>query len=47
LLDTGYLHVTAWWDAFRERGHDVACADIHRAIGLPSDDLISHGDRRA
>ena len=34
LLDTNYLHVTAWWDAFRERGHDVACADIHRAIGL-------------
>ncbi|MGH7734345.1 MAG: HAD family hydrolase, partial [Gemmatimonadales bacterium] len=41
LLDTNYLHVTAWWDAFRERGHDVACADIHRAIGLSSDDLIT------
>ena len=41
LLDTNYLHVTAWWDAFRERGHDVACADIHRAIGLSSEDLIS------
>lgn len=41
LLDTNYLHVTAWWDAFRERGHEVACADIHRAIGLSSDDLIS------
>ena len=41
LLDTNYLHVTAWWEAFRERGHDVACADIHRAIGLSSEDLIS------
>jgi hypothetical protein len=41
LLDSNYLHVTAWWDAFRERGHDVACADIHRALGLSSDDLIS------
>ena len=41
LLDTNYLHVTAWWDAFRERGHDVACADIHRAIGLSSEDLIT------
>ena len=40
LLDTNYLHVAAWWEAFRERGHDVACADIHRAIGLSSDDLI-------
>jgi phosphoglycolate phosphatase-like HAD superfamily hydrolase len=41
LLDTNYLHVTAWWDAFRERGHDVTCADIHRAIGLSSEDLVS------
>jgi HAD superfamily hydrolase (TIGR01509 family) len=40
LLDTNYLHVTAWWEAFRERGHDVVCADIHRAIGLGSEDLI-------
>ena len=41
LLDTNYLHVTAWWNAFRERGHDVPCADIHRAIGLGSEDLIN------
>jgi HAD superfamily hydrolase (TIGR01509 family) len=40
LLDTNYLHVVAWWEAFRERGHDVRCADIHRAIGLGSDELI-------
>ncbi len=40
LLDTSYLHVAAWWEAFRERGHDVRCADIHRAIGLESGDLI-------
>jgi phosphoglycolate phosphatase-like HAD superfamily hydrolase len=41
LLDTNYLQVAAWWDAFRERGHDVACADIHRALGRSSDDLIT------
>jgi HAD superfamily hydrolase (TIGR01509 family) len=41
LLDTNYLHVTAWWNAFAERGHDVPCADIHRAIGLGSEDLIN------
>jgi HAD superfamily hydrolase (TIGR01509 family) len=41
LLDTNYLHVTAWWEAFRERGYEVACTDIHRAIGLASEDLIS------
>jgi HAD superfamily hydrolase (TIGR01509 family) len=40
LLDTNYLHVVAWWEAFRERGHDVRCADIHRAIGLGSDELV-------
>ena len=40
LLDTNYLHVVAWWEAFRERGHDVRCADIHRAIGLGSAELI-------
>ncbi len=40
LLDTSYLHVAAWWEAFRERGHDVRCADIHRAIGLESGELI-------
>jgi phosphoglycolate phosphatase-like HAD superfamily hydrolase len=42
LLDNNYLHVIAWWEAFREQGYDVACADIHRAIGQASDDLISH-----
>lgn len=40
LLDTSYLHVVAWWEAFRERGHDVRCADIHRAVGLGSGELI-------
>jgi HAD superfamily hydrolase (TIGR01509 family) len=42
LLDNNYLHVIAWWEAFREQGYDVACADIHRAIGQASDDLINH-----
>jgi phosphoglycolate phosphatase-like HAD superfamily hydrolase len=40
LLDTNYLHVTAWWEAFRERGHDVRCADIHAAIGMGSAELV-------
>jgi phosphoglycolate phosphatase-like HAD superfamily hydrolase len=40
LLDTSYLQVVAWWEAFRERGHDVRCADIHRAVGLGSGELI-------
>jgi HAD superfamily hydrolase (TIGR01509 family) len=40
LLDTNYLHVAAWWEAFRERGHDIRCADVHRALGVGSADLV-------
>ncbi len=40
LLDTVYLHVVAWWEAFRDAGHVVSGFDIHRAIGLGSGDLV-------
>jgi beta-phosphoglucomutase-like phosphatase (HAD superfamily) len=40
LLDTNYLHVAAWWEAFTERGHDIRCADVHRAIGMGSAEMI-------
>src|SRR5688500_7426429 len=40
LLDTVYLHVIAWWEAFRDAGHQVSGFDIHRAIGRGSDDLV-------
>jgi phosphoglycolate phosphatase-like HAD superfamily hydrolase len=40
LLDNNYVHVVAWWEAFRERGYDVPCADIHQAIGLSAADLV-------
>jgi phosphoglycolate phosphatase-like HAD superfamily hydrolase len=40
LLDTNYRHVAAWWEAFRERGHDTRCADIHRALGMASAELV-------
>jgi phosphoglycolate phosphatase-like HAD superfamily hydrolase len=40
LLDTNYLHVAAWWEAFRERGHEIRCADIHRALGMGSAELV-------
>ncbi|MFG2721279.1 HAD family hydrolase [Streptomyces sp. NPDC048416] len=42
LVDTNHLHVVTWWEAFRQAGHDVSTHDIHRAIGLGSDDLIEH-----
>jgi len=40
LLDTNYLHVMAWWEAFFAAGHDVSCFDVHRAIGKPSAELV-------
>lgn len=40
LLDTVYLHVIAWWEAFRDAGYEVSCFEIHRAIGRGSEDLV-------
>ncbi|MDX2677977.1 MULTISPECIES: HAD family hydrolase [Streptomyces] len=48
LVDTNHLHVTTWWEAFRQAGHRVPMHAVHRAVGLGSDDLIAHllGDER-
>lgn len=40
LLDTNYLHVVAWWEAFREHGYDVTMADVHAAVGQGSQRLV-------
>jgi HAD superfamily hydrolase (TIGR01549 family) len=40
LLDTVYLHVIAWWEAFMDGGYEVSGFDIHRAIGRGSGDLV-------
>ncbi|CAM5244358.1 haloacid dehalogenase [Streptomyces spiroverticillatus] len=42
LADTNHLHVVTWWEAFRQAGHEVRMHDVHRAIGLGSEDLIAH-----
>ncbi|ASW54565.1 HAD family hydrolase [Plantactinospora sp. KBS50] len=42
LVDTTYLHTVSWWQAFRQQGHDVPMARIHRAIGMGSDQLLDH-----
>jgi HAD superfamily hydrolase (TIGR01509 family) len=42
LVDTNYLHAVCWWEAFRQGGHTVPMARIHRAIGMGSDKLIGH-----
>lgn len=40
LIDTNYLHAVTWWEAFAQAGHQVPMADIHRAIGMGSDQLL-------
>ncbi|MEU3465974.1 HAD family hydrolase [Streptomyces sp. NPDC006733] len=40
LMDTVYLHTVAWWEAFRQKGHQVPMASIHRTIGMGSDHLL-------
>lgn len=42
LTDTNHLHVTAWWEALRQAGHQVPMHAIHRAVGLPGGDLLDH-----
>jgi HAD superfamily hydrolase (TIGR01509 family) len=43
LLDTNYLQVLAWWQAFQDTGHpEVSMADCHRAIGIASEELVGH-----
>jgi HAD superfamily hydrolase (TIGR01509 family) len=42
LVDTNYLHAVCWWEAFRQNGHHVDMAEIHRAIGMGSDKLLDH-----
>jgi HAD superfamily hydrolase (TIGR01509 family) len=40
LIDTNYLHVTAWWETFAAAGHEVSMVDIHHRIGMGSDQLL-------
>ncbi|MBV9380154.1 MAG: HAD family hydrolase [Streptosporangiaceae bacterium] len=40
LVDSNYLHVVTWWEAFSQAGHHVPMARIHRAIGMGSDQLL-------
>jgi HAD superfamily hydrolase (TIGR01509 family) len=40
LVDTNYLHAVTWWQAFAQAGHQVPMTDIHRAVGMGSDQLL-------
>lgn len=47
LVDSTYLHVSAWSQAFARVGHPVDSWRIHRCIGMGSDKLLAEllGDR--
>jgi HAD superfamily hydrolase (TIGR01509 family) len=42
LVDTNYLHVVAWWEAFRRQGRDILMVDIHGAVGRADRTLIDY-----
>ena len=37
-----FVHAVTWWEAFTQVGHVVAMTDIHRAIGMGSDQMLDH-----
>jgi HAD superfamily hydrolase (TIGR01509 family) len=41
LVDSNYLHVVAWWQAFRSQGHHVEMSVLHRTVGQGSDQFVS------
>ena len=40
LVDTNYLHVVAWWHAFRAHGHTVPMRRLHETVGQGSDRFV-------
>ncbi|OZD05010.1 HAD family hydrolase [Rhodococcus sp. 06-235-1A] len=40
LVDSNYVHVSAWSRAFREAGHEVPSWRIHRSIGMDGSRLL-------
>jgi HAD superfamily hydrolase (TIGR01509 family) len=40
LVDTNYLHAVTWWEAFDQAGYQVPMAEIHRAIGMGSGQML-------
>lgn len=43
LVDSGYLHTLAWWEALRGFGHTVPMARIQRRIGMGTGMLLDAG----
>ena len=40
LVDSNYQHAYAWWRALQEHGHRIPMFEIHRRIGMGSDNLL-------
>src|SRR4051794_11447854 len=40
LVDTNYLHVVAWWHAFRSQGHVVPMRKLHETVGQGADRFV-------
>ena len=40
LVDTNYLHVVAWWQAFRAHGHKVPMRKLLETVGQGSDRFV-------
>ena len=40
LVDSAYLHAVCWHEALRQGGHTVPMLEVHRAIGLGSDETL-------
>src|SRR3954464_12821539 len=41
LVDTNYLHVVAWWQAFRAYGHAVTMQRLHGLVGQGAERLVT------
>lgn len=42
LVDSGYFHTLAWWEALRQYGHTVPMARIQRSIGMGTGYLLDN-----
>src|SRR3954451_11487341 len=40
LVDTNYLHVVAWWHAFRAHNHTIPMHKLHETVGQGSDRFV-------
>ncbi|HET7529658.1 MAG TPA: HAD family hydrolase [Mycobacteriales bacterium] len=40
LVDTNYLHVVAWWHAFRAHGHTVPMRVLHETVGQGAERFV-------